>query len=151
MNNSKESEMRKLAGIFLCKLVHNNIQVQEKVCEALSIDLLYANDHIARICLNQMPSKFKKLLLTQNTGLKVIIDQINKLQHNPKQYYWVFPQIVAHKKNAVSNSSPFAPGAVQSLLEDFPDPAEFMIGFFSQRTQKSTAKTSSMLPISAAA
>ena len=55
---------RKLAAVFLCKLVEENPQAQEKLCDALGVDLIFGgrgdqDDGIARISLSKIPPKFK--------------------------------------------------------------------------------------------
>ena len=74
MNGSLSAELRKLAAIFLCKLVHENTCVQERFCERLGFDLIYSSDGIARVILNNIPKKFVNLLRKQGRSLQVILD-----------------------------------------------------------------------------
>ena len=55
---------QKLAAVFLCKLVDDNPQAQEKLCDALGVDLIFGgrgdqDDGIARVSLSKIPPKFK--------------------------------------------------------------------------------------------
>ena len=133
-------------------MVHENVQVQESFCDHLGFDIVYSeNDSVARVNLNKIPQKFINLLRKQGKSLKVILDQINKISCPAKQYYWVFPQILASTKVGSTGAVPSVNqeddigqnSLLSSILEDFPDPADFMIGFFAVKPKSLPNRVSS--------
>ena len=94
---------------------------------------MYSSDGVARACLNKIPQKFTKVLAKQGgKSLKVILDQVSKIEYKPVQdnFYWVFPSIM---RSNVTHSA-------DTLVDEFPDPADFMIGFFAVECRNSQAK-----------
>ena len=98
MNSGDEVQLRKMAAMLLIKLLDKNPKVQERISEQLGFDLVYASDGVARVCLNKIPQKFVKMLRSKGTSLKVILEQINKIEYNATkktqswtESYWFFP------------------------------------------------------------
>ena len=65
--------------------------------------MIYSSDGVARVCLNKIPQKFTKVLTKQGKSLKVILDQVSRIEYKPEEkasqarqhdFYWVFPSIM---------------------------------------------------------
>lgn len=103
-------DRRKLAARAICELAHDDAEAQQQLCDAFGFTPLQG-----RVAVNPIPSHVKELLLKSPPLL-------NALKNAPvvgkDKRYWCFPEMQAQIKNGELN-----------LVRDFPDPAEYLIGF----------------------
>jgi len=104
-------EIRKLAAMLICKLAKSDREAQEFICDSFEFTPFQG-----KVSVNQMPPKVEEEF-TKNPKLLLAL----RINHEGNKSYWCYPQIRSNEKdNTTSNE----------LIKNFPDPAEYWIGFY---------------------
>jgi hypothetical protein len=104
-------EIRKLTAMLICKLAKNDREVQEFICDSFEFTPFQG-----KVSVNQMPPKVEEEF-TKNPKLLLAL----RINHEGSKSYWCYPQMRSNDKdNTTSNE----------LIKNFPDPAEYWIGFY---------------------
>lgn len=123
-------ETRKLAALAICELAKNDRETQEFICDSFEFTPFQG-----KVSVNQMPPRVEQEF-TGNPKLLLAL----RSSHEDGKSYWCYPQVKNHellsngKDNTTSNE----------LIRNFPDPAEYWIGFYlgeSKKAKKDTVTT----------
>eukprot|EP00826_Nyctotherus_ovalis_P036608 TRINITY_DN3264_c0_g1_i4.p1 TRINITY_DN3264_c0_g1~~TRINITY_DN3264_c0_g1_i4.p1 ORF type:complete len:391 (+),score=111.39 TRINITY_DN3264_c0_g1_i4:408-1580(+) len=107
--------------MLICKLAKNDREAQEFICDSFEFTPFQG-----KVSVNQMPPKVEDEF-TRNPKLLLAL----RTNHEDGKSYWCYPPV---KNNTTGNE----------LIKNFPDPAEYWIGFYlgeNKRSKKDTVTT----------
>ncbi|CAI2379646.1 unnamed protein product [Moneuplotes crassus] len=145
MNNSRNKRLRKFSSYFLCYFSFNNSIVQNKLCEGFGFSPLSS-----AVILNNFPKNLNKSTdkRKSNKNSKLMIINLMKLlKNNCEHQYSQYIEVKPKQKKLLFFCYPEFKSNLASL-NDFPDPWEYLIGFFVSQKTKSEQEIPLMVSVS---
>ena len=116
---SKDTDLRKASAMFICELVHQEPQAQSMICKAMDFAPLEG-----KVSINKFPAKIENIIAQRPQVLRML-----QKKEASTAKFWCFPPLDSSSYRAALENSIF-----------FPDPLEYLIGFFYTAPKYSPAK-----------